>query len=51
MTSREVEAGKASYPEEALDELRAWATGTLHRIHIRRNNPRTVWIEELERCS
>lgn len=49
--SWEVEAGKAAYPEEALDELRAWAPGTLHRIHFLRNNPRAIRIEALERSS
>ncbi len=47
--SWETEAGKAAYPEEALDELRAWAPGTVHKIQFLRGDARNLRIEELDR--
>jgi hypothetical protein len=47
--SWETEAGKAAYPEEAFDELRAWSPGTIHRIQFLRGASRNIRIEELER--
>jgi hypothetical protein len=47
--SWETEAGKAVYPEEALDELQAWAPGTVHKIQFLRGDARSLRIEELER--
>jgi hypothetical protein len=49
LISWDAEAGKAAYPEEALDELAAWAPGTIHRIQFLRNSARAIRIEELER--
>lgn len=46
--SWETEAGKAAYPEEALDELAAWAPGTVHRIQFLRRAARAIRVEELE---
>lgn len=47
--SWEMEAGKATYPEEAFDELRAWAPGTIHKIQFLRGDARSLRIEEVER--
>ena len=47
--SWETDAGKAAYPEEALDELKDWAPGSIHRIQFLRGAARSIRIEGLER--
>jgi hypothetical protein len=47
--SWETEAGKAAYPEEALDELKDWAPGSIHRVQFLRGAVRSIRIEGLER--
>jgi hypothetical protein len=41
------DAGKAAYPEEALDELASWRPGTRHRIQMIRGDSRNLRIEGL----
>jgi len=44
----EGDAGRAAYPEEAIDELRLWGAGTRHRIQIIRGNARELRLNEME---
>ncbi len=46
--SWEGDPGAAVYPEEALDELKAWGTGTKHNIGVLRGNAKEIRINQME---
>ncbi|MEO8028159.1 MAG: hypothetical protein ABI823_16870 [Bryobacteraceae bacterium] len=44
----EGDAGKAAYPEEALEELEMWKPGSRHRVQMIRGNARLLRVTNLE---
>ncbi|WP_031495332.1 hypothetical protein [Bryobacter aggregatus] len=44
----DTDAGRAAYPEEALDELQLWAPGTRHQVQMIRGHARELRLPDTE---